>query len=387
MNSVAALHTVQAPRAPRAAYFPLVDVLRGFAALSVVMLHVIYHTNWVAFPTVGALAWFRSGDFGVDLFFVISGFAILHSSMPLLEKYRYPGYLSYFAMRRLARLYPLYLLTSVVALALVNRDLLAAANWPGHVISHLFLLHTFDIYWFSSINGVNWTVAIEAQFYLLAAILLPLFAGRRAWAALAAFVAVALMWRYLSLQVVTGRDDPLYIFRLFVFSVQLPGRLDLFAAGMAIALLLRRPGFVRVASSRLGLGFCAVATMTLGYVFVFPGLPVWPSHDVAFVAQKLLLAVSFGMLLLLACLIRAPWLMRAVAPLRYLGVISYGLYLWHLPVLLLLKNSGYSPLSICLLTLCVTATLAATSWHGLEKPFMNRVRRWEGRRAAIPMPA
>lgn len=55
-------------------YFPLIDVLRGFAAITVLVYHVIEHFHWTAFPTEGLLSWFRIGWMGVDLFFVISGF-------------------------------------------------------------------------------------------------------------------------------------------------------------------------------------------------------------------------------------------------------------------------------------------------------------------------
>ena len=55
-------------------YFPSIDILRGFAALSVVVYHVIEHFKWIDFPTQGPLVWFRIGWMGVDLFFCYIGF-------------------------------------------------------------------------------------------------------------------------------------------------------------------------------------------------------------------------------------------------------------------------------------------------------------------------
>nr|WP_272876782.1 acyltransferase [Neoroseomonas terrae] len=353
--------------------------MRGFAAVSVIVLHVIHHTNWTAFPTTGPLSWFRAGDLGVDLFFVISGFAIVHSAIPLLAQEGYLRFLATFSVRRLARIYPLYLLTLVAALFLVHRDLLSAPGGAMHIVSHLFMFHTFDLYWFSSINGVNWTIAIEMQFYLLVALILPLLIRSGGWPVLLAFVVIAWGWRWHAFHTVTDQADPLYFFKLFTLSVQLPGRLDVFAAGIALALLLRLSAFRKIAASPLFFPACSAMALALGYAFVFPGLNVWPSQEMAFVFHKTLIAASFGGLVLVACLIRAPWMIRATTPLRYLGTISYGLYLWHLPVLLLLKDRGLSPLFTCLLTLSVTMGLAAMSWHVLEKPMAALGRRWQVR--------
>jgi peptidoglycan/LPS O-acetylase OafA/YrhL len=66
--------------------FPLIDVLRGFAALSVLVYHVIAHFDWTRFSTSGPLVWFRIGWMGVDLFFVISGFVITLSAFERLRQ-------------------------------------------------------------------------------------------------------------------------------------------------------------------------------------------------------------------------------------------------------------------------------------------------------------
>ena len=57
-------------------YFDTIDILRGFAAISVVVYHVIEHFQWSNFPATWPWLWFRVGWMGVDLFFVISGFVI-----------------------------------------------------------------------------------------------------------------------------------------------------------------------------------------------------------------------------------------------------------------------------------------------------------------------
>ena len=56
-----------------------------------------------------------------------------------------------------------------------------------------------------------------------------------------------------------------------------------------------------------------------------------------------LVGLAFSLLLAAACLIRNRHIVAAAFPIRYLGKISYGIYLWHLPVILLLEDHGSSP--------------------------------------------
>ena len=63
--------------------FDNINLLRAFAALSVVVYHVIVHSNWEGYPIAGPLVAFRIGWYGVDLFFVISGFVIAYSALIL----------------------------------------------------------------------------------------------------------------------------------------------------------------------------------------------------------------------------------------------------------------------------------------------------------------
>ena len=91
-------------------YFDNINLLRAFAAISVLVYHVIELFPWQTFPVTGLLVWFRIGWLGVDLFFVISGFVITLALSQLFEQQRTDFY-SIYLRRRLARIAPLYLLT------------------------------------------------------------------------------------------------------------------------------------------------------------------------------------------------------------------------------------------------------------------------------------
>jgi peptidoglycan/LPS O-acetylase OafA/YrhL len=88
------------------------------------------------------------------------------------------------------------------------------------------------------------------------------------------------------------------------------------------------------------------------------------------------LALTFGALVLLAA--GLPDLTRAtpLRPLNYLGEISYGIYLWHLPVILAVKQifPSAAPVTILWATLVVVIALSATTWHFIERPCIRRFR-------------
>ncbi|MDB5844820.1 MAG: acyltransferase 3, partial [Polaromonas sp.] len=98
-----------------------------------------------------------------------------------------------------------------------------------------------------------------------------------------------------------------------------------------------------------------------------------------------------GLCALVACSITFPAAgARWLAPLRYAGTISYGLYLWHFPVLVALVDSRQVASGPVLLA-CVagaTAAMAILSWHLLEKPWVQRARgsRHDGGKASARKP-
>ena len=83
--------------------------------------------------------------------------------------------------------------------------------------------------------------------------------------------------------------------------------------------------------------------------------------------------MTFGALVLIATLL--PDMARFVAPLDYLGDVSYGLYLWHLPVILTLKNlrPAATPATVLALTLAIVIALSATTWRFIEQPIIRRL--------------
>ncbi len=363
----------------RGEYFPAIDILRGFAAYSVILLHVIAHTNWTTFPQVGPLSWFRSGSLGVDLFFVISGFVVYYSAINIFNRETYRSFLISFSLRRFFRLYPLYVLTLFASIYMSQHYILDAPNLWVHLLAHLTFIHSFNTDWFSSINGVNWSIAIEVHFYVLIALFIAQLDRTNSAIVLLAALVLAWVWRWASWELIPDNGDELYLYRLFVLSTQLPGRLDQFAIGMTIANLIRSAPFASWRASRWMMPVSAGLTTLTIYLFVFPQVNFWPSGQVAFIFSRTLIALAFGFAIFTACQIQSTRFFQWSRPFRYAGTISYGLYLWHLPFLVMLKSSGLSPLAIAGLTLTATTLTAAASWHVFEKPLIGAGRRLEAK--------
>jgi len=156
-------------------YFPNINLLRAFAALLVLVYHVIELAPWPDFPASGVGLMFRAGWVGVDLFFVISGFVIGLSAIRLYRDGE-PDYRRTFMRRRLARIVPLYVLTCAAFLAVVHPSVLSLP-WGRLALqlgSHLLFLHNLHPSLHGAINGPNWSVAAEMQFYVLVIVAVPL---------------------------------------------------------------------------------------------------------------------------------------------------------------------------------------------------------------------
>jgi peptidoglycan/LPS O-acetylase OafA/YrhL len=152
---------------------PILDSLRAFAAISVCLFHFVYttkdfiHTTWI-------LDIFSVGKYGVQTFFVISGFIIPWSMYQAKFEIRY---FFKFALKRFSRLEPPYITSILIAIVIfLGRDyFLNLNNFKTEVTSTRILLHFgYCIPFFENYNWFNkayWTLAIEFQYYFFIALL------------------------------------------------------------------------------------------------------------------------------------------------------------------------------------------------------------------------
>jgi peptidoglycan/LPS O-acetylase OafA/YrhL len=304
---------------------PRLDGLRALAALAVVLFH----------ETV-----LPGGSVGVDVFFVLSGWLITQLLWREAEG-RGDIDLTAFLVRRVRRLVP------ALALLLVAYAILSPTLWPGYANVRWLDIGSAALYlanWREVAAPTKgplahtWSLAIEGQFYLLwpLAIIALVRMSRR----LAAFV-IAAAWLALTAAravVQAGGHDAL---AYFAFPLHATGML------LGAALAVAPPGARR--------GWGAAGVGVLGILALFPH-DHWSFYWQTTVAELAAAAV----------ILQPPkWL--AWGPLVFVGLISYGVYLWHIPVWLAFGPAHFRAAQ--LLTVPVSLALASASYFTVEAAF------------------
>ena len=277
----------------------------------------------------------------------------------------------------MARIVPLHYLTMFVFVVFISPELLFTNFWTNFG-SHLLFVHNLNVNLHGAINGSNWSLATEMQFYVLMLLVAPWIRTGRWWAIAAVFIGTAWAWRY-GVTLFVQQSSQLGPFPVFVAATQLPGMLDEFVAGLLLARLVRSElgkklleGGVSVQVVFLAL---AVIVLSVTMAIYWRYASFW-NYPLMVTMWRSLLALSFALVLLFAISIKVTGVPRKIlSPLFYLGTISYGIYLWHLPVLLSLKRLAWINPSVALaLGVGLTCVFASVSWHFFEQPLMKRLK-------------
>ncbi len=385
----------EARLASRADRYPSLSGLRGLAALGVFAVHAYalarFPQIWPEHPTVSfLLAWpLKMGWAGVDVFFTLSAFLLaLPFACALADGAPPPG-LGGYAARRALRILPAYGLQLLILLALIAMGAASSVITQPITAARLLVQPVFlyDIGWPSALAmqwpliATWWTLPVEMSFYVM----LPWLArwlrpGRWQW--LLAGIAFAWIWRATLLW--TQPYEPTTVFLVD----HLPGRIDQFLIGMLAAYAVCRApqSLTWVAGRRANAVFLVAAVVflalpALGYV---RGWPVGPNPD----KHPLLIGWHTYASVAVACMLfaasRATLVLSAIVgslPLRLLGQISYGFYLWHLPVLVWLQADGGvdaagGPMAFILYGLLFSLAAAIASWRLIERPALRLAMRW-----------
>jgi peptidoglycan/LPS O-acetylase OafA/YrhL len=375
---------------PRRDWFPSLDAVRALGATAVVGTHVAFYTGRITHgPLSGALARL---DIGVALFFVLTGFLLFRPyAVAALTGGARPSTGSYLR-RRALRILPAYWVVVVVCVGLLAP--LGATHGWAELLRHLTLTQIYGLGIQHTGLTQTWSLAVEVSFYLL----LPLLARlvlrgrgvRLTYVSLAGLAVAGAAWSPVLNS--TGILD------IRMAGQWLPAFLDWFVAGMLLALvqvhltLARPPALVALEDVAASLGTCwaaaaavfAIAASPLAGPTTITGGGLAPTGvDIALKnALYLLVAVLVVLPLVLGPQVGGP-VRRALGsrPLRLLGEISYGIFLYHLAVLEAVVHLRHQPLFTggwlltFALTMAVTVPLAWTSYRFMERPLMSRRRR------------
>ncbi|MBY0473526.1 MAG: acyltransferase [Nitrosomonas sp.] len=349
--------------------FSNLDKLRAFAAISVVVYHVIEHTGWSSFPVTGPNLWWRTGWLGVDLFFVISGFVIYFSAFSLGKSYG-SAWKSVYASHRFFRIAPLYFFTCIIFVFLIQPQILftPVSNISFQFISHLLFFHNFFPSTQGAINGVNWSIGVEMQFYLLILIFWDWIKRASPLKILLVFSAIACMWKIAAFYMLHSAGAH----KLWFATAQLPGSLDVFGFGIAACKWVLAKGN---RNDLAHLGIKALIAISAGFIMI-KLLWMTPNYwgSVYYVGFfRILTGLSAAALIIFLIALPNTTLGWFSGIIDYLGKISYGIYLWHLPIILSLKNLNINAGLIFLLaTLACTVILASVTYHLIEKSWIQQ---------------
>jgi peptidoglycan/LPS O-acetylase OafA/YrhL len=388
---------VPPPGNPR---FPLVDSVRGIAALAVVAVHAVIQTE--AYGTAWGTVIGHLG-FALPLLFIVSGFVMYRPFCAHRWDAAPRVGLGTYARKRALRIFPAYWLALTVLLIYPGLPDVSGSNW--WLYYGLAQVYTPE----TALGGlgVAWTLNVELAFYLA----LPLYAlALDRWTAgkslasatrheLAVFgCIVAASLAFLATIDPDGENAHLALTPL--------ANMDWLAIGMALAVVSiswergSRPPVLEALMRRPALAW-ALAVLAFVALLQIPDLPPKEEFPPPMTRASVVLehalkgAIAFLIFLPVVLDQHAGGAVRRLLGFKVLaaaGVISYGIYLWHQPILgelieqgLIERFSGTPFLLVTVVTLALTATLAVTSYIGLERPLLRLKfsRRQRGETAQI----
>jgi peptidoglycan/LPS O-acetylase OafA/YrhL len=339
----------------RLSYIRGFDGLRALAALAVIGFHL-------------QLPGMSLGWVGVHFFFVLSGFLITRILLSTKDE---PGYFRNFYAGRSIRIFPIYYLTFIAVIGVALARGWNLRDWPAYalylqnwVLSESQFAPAFPPY-----LDHTWSLASEEQFYLLWPAVVYITRSRTLAVTCVALIILAPISRAIS--VVGGNPSAVF--------APLPAVVDCLAWG-ALTVLALQFGKRLMGIALYALSLLAIAAVVIvlhigianfwtpqGWALSMSGGVVFPS-----------LLASLGTTLLIIVYFDAGWISRALEwlPLRYLGRISYGFYLYHWPILVVVRRLlGLTRIQEIGVVVIVTMLAATASFELIERPLRRLKRR------------
>lgn len=373
-------------------HIPSLDGLRALACLAVFGVHfqqaVSLRGNIGPFDLARLL---ENGNTGVALFFVLSGFLLSIPFWRSLERAEPVPRWRVFWVKRAVRILPAYFLC--LTLLVVHNRVWEQPGESTNILLHYLLLFNYSPQHIFSINPPFWTLAVEVQFYILLPLIFLVIAAFPRWLQMPAVVGFA-VFAYVALIGViqcepcrewwpwNGQDD---VTQNPVFTYSLLAHLPHFLLGV-----LGGGGYSMLKDARRR-HFCAIrngseAVFLLAAVLIFIILATpldtrlaipFGRYNLPFVPVLLaLIVLSSSHTSLIKALLELP-------PVRWIGYVSYGVYIFHLPVLNVvgrtMRSAGLDTkehwLILLVAALTLTLAVAAISYYLVERPILRRIRR------------
>ena len=361
-----------------------VESLRALAALAVLSGHIYGYSHGFGLETFTERL-LLAGGFGVFLFFALSGYLIY---WPFARRdFGGKAEIDYrrYGVNRALRILPLYWISVAIVLLWQQHGGSADQWWRFILLSETYFQNTV-----ATVNGPLWSVVVEMTFYVVLPVLAlgvgRLSGGSRArGAALIGLCGLAslILWY---LQVYRDPGDAIWRYNF-------PTTFFFFTGGMLVAILRTKwqEDPPRWTASALGHSdLWLLATIPFWLIVIWRYQYTW-------------LLVVPSTMMVAACVLplRQGLLMRGLEwrPLAALGIASYSLYVWHIPILNEITDWSWVPsgtIGLAAVAIPLSVAVAWVSYRVIEAPFLRLRRRWStasaeneaaGSRGAEPTPA
>jgi peptidoglycan/LPS O-acetylase OafA/YrhL len=325
------------------------DEVRFILAFIVLVAHT------TALASAEQLYWFAKyfdSNFAIKGFFAISGYLVTKSYLSS------DSYIQYFE-KRIRRIYPAYILTVIYCLfvgfvttGLTFEDFVFNSLFVKYVVANIGFLNFLQPNLPGSIpnnvvpalNGSLWTIKVELMLYFTVPILLLMYRKIGSLATLVISFAFGISWLIYFSEFFSHSLGP-------SISRQFPGQLPFFALGSML-------GFVKFNKPS---AIIVIVVTVLYFVFLKDSFSQPYGEIVNMIIYPLFVIVVAN-------------IGKLSVGIGRLGDLSYGIYLFHFPTIQLLEHFGYyksNPYIGFVLSIFVTITLAAFSWHLVEKRFLR----------------
>jgi peptidoglycan/LPS O-acetylase OafA/YrhL len=387
-----AISTVGRERHVARGHLLALDGIRGLAILMVIGSHAFesnYETRGPIINALGRMLYY--GLFGVDLFFVLSGFLITGI---LFDSLNDDGYFRKFYARRALRIFPLYYGVLAVCLLLTYPLHLHWGDMGWLLLVYLQNLHPMQIMQFSPGASIGlyhfWSLAVEEQFYLIWPSVVFLVRGKRKlMVTMLVASGVSLLLRLGLL--LAGASA-------FAMHVTMVCRADSLMLGGALAILYRSSRWTQVRDFAPWGCLSAAAVTVASILWLRPFLASYPLYSALWGNGLSYTVLALGFACLIAWSLQegtaCSWIFQR-GWLRFLGKYSYGLYVLHVLVLSELAlplrkmllgathSKAFAVLGAGLMCIGISIVAAYASYHLYEKHFLKLKHRFDYSRRAL----
>ncbi|HEX5051170.1 MAG TPA: acyltransferase [Planctomycetota bacterium] len=351
-------------------HLPVLDGLRGVAVLLVMWCHVPAHTPGYPSWLNAALMLVGPGSLGVEIFFVLSGFLITRI---LLAERAAGTPLRWFLLRRAFRIFPAYYVLLLLLLPTRPLDEIAWCAIYLHNLDAILRPHATPL-------GHTWSLCVEEHFYLM-------------WPPLVAFAAAAtaarvLAWAVLPLAFAGAVLVGCTVHSDYVMNaVQHGSPFRFFSLGAGCLLAFHeRPLLERSRARALVVAGCLAVALAMHPLLLYVLGPWWSGrlwlplelqqatwllHSTSLATAIVLLGIGTR------ATGRSPLRLLTWSPLRGVGRISYGLYLYHFPIYWALLLHAPTP-ALAAAAIVLTFVAAIVSYWMLERPLLRYAGRFRG---------